>query len=143
MELVNDMKWSINRKIVAAGIGVLLIAFVVSLTPWYRAYIDYDHQWTCAKYRKVLEEHYAELVQRSTYTIGSLELLEDAIGMGNKRVEYTIDAIPDAAVYAAYLLDGICLDGGGFTVTMDDAGGIAVRCNHPGHDADYDTYTGL
>lgn len=133
------MKWSTNRKIMAVGIGVLLMAFVVSLTPWYDAYIAHDNRWTCAKLRKSIEWNYSGLLEENltTYAPGSEELVQQA----QKQTYRTIDVeiVPESSDdgYYHYVIRGLCRDGGTIHATVDDSGWIHVTCDLQDHDIDY------
>lgn len=131
------MQLSTNRKILGVGAAVLLIAFVVSVTPWYRAYIANDHRWTCAKLRKSIEWNYAYLLDTAAdqYTAGSQEAVAAALHRANSRDEYVLAGSAQDGV--AYEITGACREGGTFLVYIDDAGYLSVRCSLSEHDIDY------
>lgn len=126
-----------NRKILATGALTLLIAFVVSLTPWYRAYMHYDHRWTCAKLRKVIELRYPDAVQEmaAQYAPDAPETVEAALRRANDTIDYTFtESDIDGVLYEA---SGACRDGGVFLIRISDNGYISVRCSLEEHDIDY------
>lgn len=137
------MRLSTNRKIVIAGAAILLIAYLISLTPWYHAYMARDHRWTCAKLRKAIEWNYDGTLQDAadgTYA-GSQEATLDALRRTNSRIDYDLVAAADKAAGVRYEMDGICRDGGTFLFVFDESGNLSVRCSASGHNVDYTELT--
>lgn len=126
---------STNRKIVAAGTVVLLLAFLISLTPWYHAYMTYDYKWTCAKFRKNIQWNYEAILSdaASPDAADAESALADAVKSTNRGTEYELEQI-DAQIWH---ISGICRDGGTFVVTIGGESRITVDCDHAGHDKDY------
>lgn len=134
------MRLSTNRKILAAGALILLIAFLVSLTPWYDAYMAHDHRWTCAKLRKSIQWNYEYVLDAdlTTYAPGTGELLEQALvrAYDAQRVD-PVEESGEEPAYHYYAIPGLCREGGTMHVIMNDAGWIEVNCDYPDHDIDY------
>lgn len=134
------MRLSKNRRILATGALTLVLAFLVSLTPWYDAYCAYDARWTCARLRKSIQWNYEWVLEAdlTTYAPGTEDLLRQA-----QRRAYdaqTVDPIPEEGenpAYHYYAIPGLCRDGGTIHVVMDDAGWIQVTCDESNHDVDY------
>lgn len=132
-----------NRKICAAGAAILAVAFVFSLSPWYRAYCADDHRWTCAKVRKVLQWDYAHRIEDGES--GSVGLLVEVLELRHAADEFTV--VPASSVTPAdaenpegTIITGLCKDGGAFLIHEDADGMITVTCDVPGHDVDYADY---
>lgn len=126
-----------NRKIIATGALVLLIAFIVSLTPQYDSYMANDHRWTCAKLRKVIEWNYDDVIGRDAdqYPAESLEAVQEVLRGMDISDDYELtESVRDGVLCE---ITGACREGGTFLVSFDDAGYIAVRCSLPEHDVDY------
>lgn len=132
------MKWSTNCKILSAGAVLLAAAFLISLTPWYRAYIAHDHRWTCAKLRKVIEWNYGERLREKAgdQSVDARALLEQVVRDSYSAKEIAVIE-EKTGTETIYLMDGLCRDGGTFRAEMNVDGNVYVRCDHEGHDVDY------
>lgn len=121
-----------------AGGVVLAVTFVVSITPWYHAYMDRDAQWTCAKLRKSIEWNYAALQSDGVtqYIAGSLDALEASLQRTNRSLDYAVEQIEDETDGTHFAIPGLCRDGGTFQVYLED-GSIRVLCDARNHDVDY------
>lgn len=134
---------STNRKILAAGVVTLAVAFVISLTPAYHAYLAADHRWTCAKIRKTLEWDYGHALEAGES--GSIGLLTQMLESRFETDEFTV--IPASSVTPATnespegtIITGLCRDGGSYHVSVKGDGYITVTCDMENHDVDYTEY---
>lgn len=132
-----------NRKILAAGGFLLAAAFVISLTPWYRAYCADDHRWTCAKVRKGIEWSYEQQIESGES--GSNGLLTQVLGARYEADEYTVipasSATPaDKESPVGTIITGLCREGGSFHIHENGDGTITVTCDLSNHDVDYSDY---
>lgn len=132
------MKFSTNRKILAAGVSILITAFIVGLTPWYKAYCTYDHLWTCAKLRASIEYNYSHLIEDSSAqdAAGSRETIERAVQNACDNSELSLIDVSSDSGYC-YAVDGYCREGGQFLIAVDDNNNIRVDCSFEEHDIVY------